>query len=489
MNQTAALGENGAPRVLVVDDEARVRTACRRVLETEGYAISEAGDGAEGLVAIERERPDLVLVDLMMPNMTGLQLLAAARRSQPDLAFVVITGYATLDKAVEAMKEGADDFLAKPFKPRELRLVVDRVLKRVRTLHDMAIEKSRTRALVNNLSTGVLVVDGDGRLALANQALRELLGLAEDPDGLAMGDLPGCADVAQALGDILAAGAEAAPLCVMLQLGPAEEPVYLQVRCAPFNDGRGRLVGAVAIFEDVSALKRLDQLKSEFVSMVAHEIASPLAAVVSQLQTMQKGIAGPLTEKQSHLVSRAGERVGSIINLSKELLDLARIEAGTMGEAEDVDLGGIIAEALDIVAEPAKAKGHELASQVPEDLPALKGVRRGIFEVVLNLLSNAVKYTPDGGRVEVRARAEGDTVVVEVADNGLGLTPEDAARVFDRFYRVRNADTRLINGTGLGLPIVKKVVEAHGGTVTVESSPGQGSTFTVRLPRGGPGAA
>ncbi len=483
MNQQAAYGQTGAPRVLVVDDEARVRTACRRVLETEGYAISEAGDGAEGLDAIARERPDLVLVDLMMPTMTGLQLLAEARRSQPDLAFVVITGYATLGKAVEAMKEGADDFLAKPFKPRDLRLVVERALKRVRTLQDMAIEKSRTRALVNNLSTGVLVVDGQGRLALANPALRGLLGLAGHPAGLAMEQLPGCADVARALASILAAGSEAEPACVMLTLGPEEEPIHLQVRCAPFNDGRGRLVGAVAIFEDVSALKCLDQLKSEFVSMVAHEIASPLSAVLSQVQTLLKGIAGPLTDKQSHLLTRAGERVRSIISLSKELLDLARIEAGTMGEAESVDLGGVIAEALEIVAEPAAAKGQELASRVPPGLPPLTGVRRGLFEVVLNLLSNAVKYTPDGGRVEVRARAGEAELVLEVADSGLGLAPEDMARVFERFYRVRNADTRHINGTGLGLPIVKKVVEAHGGTVAVESRPGQGSTFTVRLPR------
>lgn len=482
MNQAAPDRNHSQPRVLVVDDEDRVRTACRRVLETEGYDICEAADGALGLEAITREKPDVVLVDLMMPNMTGLQLLAQARRTQPDLAVVVITGYATLDKAVEAMKEGADDFLAKPFKPRDLRIVVERALKKVRTLQDMAIEKSRTRALIGNLATGVLVVDGEGKVALTNQGLQEVLGLDQDLIGQDMSELPCCQEVAQALTEILAMGHEAAPQRVMLSLEAQEEPVHLQVQCAVFNDGRGRAVGAVAIFEDVTALKRLDDLKSEFVSMVAHEIASPLSAVLSQLQTLQRGIAGEMNEKQTHLVTRAGKRVASIISLSKELLDLARIESGSMGEPEEVDLAEVIDEALEVVAQPAEEKGHELSCQTAPGLPPLTGVRRGIFEVVLNLLSNAVKYTPDGGRVEISARVDGREMLIEVTDNGLGLSPEDIQRIFKRFYRVRNADTRMINGTGLGLPIVKEIVQAHGGQVNVQSKPGQGSTFSVRLP-------
>ena len=169
--------------ILVVDDEDRVRQAVRRVMEPDGFRISEAINGELGLEALKQDRPDLVLVDLMMPVMDGMEFLGLARRLYPDLAFVVITGYATLEKAVEAMKQGADDFLAKPFKPKELRLVVERLIKRVRTLQDMAIEKSRTRALVDAMTNGVLVVDVDGNVVLMNPSLRRYLDITDDPTG------------------------------------------------------------------------------------------------------------------------------------------------------------------------------------------------------------------------------------------------------------------------------------------------------------------
>ena len=478
-------------RILVVDDEDRVRQAIRRVLEPQGHLVSEAPDGRSGLEAIERDRPDLVLVDLMMPMMDGMEFLSAAREHHPDLTFVVITGYATLEKAVEAMKQGADDFVAKPFKPQELRLVVERALKRVRTVQDMAIEKSRTRVLVNAMTNGVLVVDPDGRVALMNPALARLTGWEEgDPRGLPVGEAIPCPEVAEALEAIIAAQAiEAQPTDCQITLGSSENPVHLQVHCAPFVDGRGHLVGALAVFDDITALKRLDQLKSEVVSMVAHEIASPLSSVLSQLQTILKGVAGELTDKQRHLLERGAARVEGIINLSKDLLDLAKIEAGTLGEVEQVDLAPLVREAVDILAPKAEAKSQSLELEIAEDLPQVRGVARALFEVFLNLVSNAVKYTPEGGRITVRARPSaegGEGVEVAVTDTGFGLTPEDQQRVFQRFYRVKDAQTRHIVGTGLGLPIVKKVVEDHGGEVRVDSQPGRGSTFTVWLPLSGP---
>jgi two-component system phosphate regulon sensor histidine kinase PhoR len=474
-------------RILVVDDEERLRQVCQRVLSPLGHKVTEAPDGASGLEAIERDKPDLVLVDLMMPVMDGMEFLANARERHPDLTFVVITGYATLEKAVEAMKEGADDFLAKPFKPQELKLVVDRVLKKVRTVQDMAIEKSRTRVLVNSMTNGVMVVDAEGKVALMNPALARLTGWeTADPVGLDVSQAIPCDQVAQSLNSILTSQlGQAEPDDCQITLGSEEEPVHLQVHCAPFVDGRGNLVGALAVMDDITALKRLDQLKSEVVSMVAHEIASPLSSVLSQLETILKGVAGELTDKQRHLIGRGAMRVEGIINLSKDLLDLAKIESGTLGDVEMVELEPLLKEAVDINSARAGEKQQRLDLELEDGLPPVHGVARAMMEVFMNLVSNAVKYTPDGGSVTVKARPLAEGVEVSVADTGFGLSPQDQERVFQRFFRVKDENTRHIVGTGLGLPIVKKVIEDHGGSIRVDSEPGKGSRFTVYLPCSG----
>lgn len=470
--------------ILVIDDEERVRQACRRVLEPEGYQVSEAANGRQGLVLIQKERPDLVLVDLMMPVMDGMEVLSALRRDQPDLAVVVITGYATMDRAVEAMKQGADDFLAKPFRPQELRLVVERALRRVRTLEDLVTEKSRYRVLVQALANGVLVVDAGGRVALANPALRRLLDCGERECLMRpLAEVMPCAEVVQAVGQALA-GPQAEPISAVCVLSVAGEdgPRQMQVNCAPFLDGRGHLVGALAVFEDVSAWRRLDELKSQFVSTVAHEIASPLASVLGQLQNLAQGLAGPLNPEQRQLLDRARARLEGIVGLSRDLLDLSRIEAGHRPEPALVELPPLLAEAMDMLGPQAEAKLIKLRLTQNGELRPVLGAAGELGQVVINLLSNAIKYTPAQGSVELVAGMAGGELVLEFKDTGFGIAAEELPHIFKRFYRVKDAHTRYIVGTGLGLPIVKRLVEAHGGRVEVESQPGRGSVFRVYLP-------
>ncbi|MFH1034098.1 MAG: response regulator [Pseudomonadota bacterium] len=475
--------------ILVIDDEQRVRQACRRVLEPEGYRISEAANGQEGLASIQQDPPDLVLVDLMMPVVDGMELLAAARQDHPYLAVVVITGYATMERAVQALQQGADDFLPKPFKPQDLRLVVERVLKRVRTLSLMAIEKSRTRVLVESMTNGVMVLEAGGHVAYANPALLGLLGCkAADCQGLEVEKALPCPEVTAALRQVLTMP-EPQPhmLNCQLQPVPRQEPRYLQVRCSPFLDGRGHLVGALAVFDDITAWRRLDELKSEFVSTVAHEIASPLASVLGQLQNLSQGLAGPLSPQQSELVDRSRSRLEGIVALSRDLLDLSRIEAGANGQPEAVQVEPLLREALDMLGPQASQKGQSLDYSQDGPLEPVLGVARELGEVFINLLSNAIKYTPEGGRIRVWARQEGAELQVGFEDSGYGIAQEDQEKIFLRFFRVKDPNTRHIVGTGLGLPIVKRVVEEHGGQVRVQSQPGQGSTFIVSLPVRGPG--
>ncbi len=473
-------------RILVVDDEERVRLAVQRVLTESGYEVFLAANGAEGLEMVERHGPDLVLVDLMMPVMDGMEFLDQARRRYPDLTSVVITGFATLEKAVEAMKQGADDFLAKPFKPQDLRLVVERALRRSETLQNISIEKSRTRALVAAMRNGVLVVDAADGTALVNPGLAKLLGSTPDRlQGKPCGEVLPWPEVCLCLHQAMHRRREdlSKDDCRgQVSLGQGDDAIYLQVSCAPFYDARQRPMGAVAVFDDITALRRLDQYKSEFVSTVAHEIVSPLSAVLAQLQNLGKGLLGPLEEPQKELLARARERLESIATLSRDLLDLSKIEAGVMGQVSRVELAPLLKEAVDQLMGRAQAKGQSLELELPPALPPVMGVSEELQRVAVNLISNAVKYTPDGGRIAVRAWGEDGLVCLSVKDNGLGIPAEEREAIFQRFHRVKNADTRHIPGTGLGLAIVKRVVDSHGGKLELKSQVGEGSTFTLRLP-------
>jgi PAS domain S-box-containing protein len=471
-------------RILVVDDEPRVRQAVQRVLSEAGYQVFLAPDGREGLALVEEHSPDLVLVDLMMPVMDGMEFLGQARRRYPDLTSVVITGFATLDKAVEAMKQGADDFLAKPFKPRDLKLVVERALKRAATLQDISIEKSRNRALINAMTNAVLVVDPQGEAVLANPALARLLGRGEDEivgqnsrSVLPWPQVNDCLGAVMTKDDLPSEEAR----CQCRQ-GEGDDAVHLQVCCAPFHDARGSVMGALAVFDDVSAWHRLDQYKSEFVSTVAHEIVSPLAAVQAQLQNLAQELLGPLQDEQKRLLQRVRERLGGVVNLSKDLLDLSKIEAGVMGQPQRLSLEPILREAVDMQQDAARKKHHQLSLEISSGLPPVMGIAEELMEVVLNLVGNALKYTPDGGDITVRARKEGPEAVIEVGDNGPGIPPEEQGDIFKRFHRVRTPENRHINGTGLGLAIVKRVVDNHGGRLELDSAPGRGSVFKVFLP-------
>ncbi|MCB2225055.1 MAG: response regulator [Desulfarculaceae bacterium] len=473
-----------ARRILVVDDEQRVRQAIQRVLGESGYEVLEAEDGRQGLDMVAKHTPDLVLVDLMMPVMDGMEFLDQARRRYPGLTSVVITGFATLDRAVDAMKHGADDFLAKPFKPRELKLVVERALKRAVTLQDMSIEKSRTRALIHAMTNGVLVANSGGEAALANPAMLALLGLEEDQVlGRTLNEVLPWPMVAGCLGTMLEGGEQGhEPASCVVGLGEGEDALHFQVSCACFHDARGTVMGAVAVFDDVTAWHRLDQYKSQFVTTVAHDIVSPLGAVQGQLQNLGQELLGPLNQEQVTLVERTRTRLQGVADLCRDLLDLSKIEAGAMGERTRVDLARVVEDALKVVAGPAEAKDQSLKVELAEGLPPVMGVAEELLDLVLNLAGNAVKYTQEGGEISLSLTGEGGQIVLEVADNGPGIAPEEQEAVFQRFYRVRNADNRHITGTGLGLAIVKRVAENHGGSLTLESAPGQGCLFRVSLP-------
>jgi signal transduction histidine kinase len=225
-------------------------------------------------------------------------------------------------------------------------------------------------------------------------------------------------------------------------------------------------------------------MKSEFIAMVAHELRAPLAAVEQQLTVILNKIAGEVTAKQEQLLSRAKERTRGLLTLIKDLLDISKIEAGMMVQyKEPLSLQEVAQKVVDLMRAEADVKKLDLQLSGPSKLPLIGADRNSMEGIFTNLISNAIKYTPEGGKIEVTLSEEGGFVKAVVSDTGIGIKKEDLPRIFDRFFRVKTAETRQIVGTGLGLSIVKSIVDAHLGSISVESEEGGGTTFTVLFPK------
>ena len=476
-----------APTILVIDDDERVREGCRKVLTREGYEVSIADCGEDGLKMIERQHYDIILLDLMMPSLSGFDVLAHVKSLHPDTVIIVISGYATVENSIEAMKKGAFDFIPKPFSPEQLRVLTKKAIEYTRTMQDIADEKSRMRVLINLLTDGVMATDSAKRIVLANPAFLRLAGCREvGTVGCEVGEVIQNGQIEQMIDHALALSGDGHVELseeISCESEAGQTGPILSARCIPFIDRAGRNVGTITVLHDITTLKRLDQIKSEFVSMVSHEIRSPLNSVLAQLKVILDGLAGEVTSRQQEILGRASEKVKSLVCLSSELLDLARIESGLISqEKEQFNLADILEDQVAFHGAAAQAKGVTLALDPLPKLALVFADRRNMEEVFSNLINNSINYTPEGGKVVVAASMESGYLRVSVSDNGIGMAPEDLSHIFNRFYRIKNDQTRFIIGTGLGLAIVKSIVEAHNGFIRVESEPDRGSTFQVYIP-------
>ena len=363
---------NPQPVILIIDDEESMRDSCAQILVKIGCRVETAPDGETGLRTALEVRPDAVIVDLKMPGKSGLEVLDELRLIDPAVVAVVITGYATVDAAVEAMKRGAYDFLPKPFTPEELRLIIARALE---------------------------------RRFLAREA------------------------------------------------------------------------------ETLRREKKL--LEDNIITMVSHQLRGPLTAIQQYFEVILAGMAGTVDDKPREMIRKAGERLNGLMSLINDWLDLARIDKGALVDRlRLVEVGAVIEKLIGFLAPAARESGVALEWGTPPQAGlAVLGDEAALEQVFTNLLHNAIVYNKAGGRVEVGIRDEGNEVAVEVRDTGIGIAAEHLPLIFDQFYRVRRSEGAKTKGSGLGLSIVKKIVEAHNGRVEVASEVGVGTVFTVRLPK------
>ncbi|RTZ96288.1 MAG: hybrid sensor histidine kinase/response regulator [Deltaproteobacteria bacterium] len=490
--------QNDAIRVLIVDDELDIREGSERILKRIGYPVHTAARGEEALAYLQQRPAAIVLLDLKMPGIDGMEVLARIQEMESIPLVIVITGYATVETAIKAMKQGAYDFIPKPFEPEQLRIVVNRAAEKirltreakmlerekVRTLSDLDMEKSRIRTIIEALPDGVIVTNNTGKVVLMNPAFKQLFGLDADvKTGTQIEDyIPDesfcrlVMDISQGkyidYGDIPDHE---------FSLGKEK---YLRARGQPVLGGKKECLGAVVNFVDITAMKVLDRLKSEFVAKVSHELRSPLATIHEQIAQVLKDMVDSSIPAEQDILSRAKEKTQSLISMIGDLLDLSHIEEGLIcHEPQPVQLGELLQNIVDFLGSRAVAKKQSLLLRLPDEpLPPITTDPLALESIFGNLITNAINYTPEGGKIEVAAELAGINIIVKVIDNGFGIADKHIDRIFERFYRVKDEKTRYITGTGLGLPIVKGLVDSLGGMIHVDSAPGEGSTFSVLLP-------
>jgi signal transduction histidine kinase/FixJ family two-component response regulator len=487
-----------AIRILVVDDERDIREGSERILKRIGFIVHIADRGDVALKVVKEVHPAIVLLDLKMPGMDGMEVLEHIRQMDEGILVIVITGYATVETAIMAMKQGAYDFIPKPFEPDQLRIVVNRAAEKIRltrdarkleeektrTLSDLDTEKSRIRTIIESLPDGVLVTNASGKVVLINPSCKQLLNL--DPD---MG--PGRQIEDYVPDETLS------KLVMEISKGkhvdygdiPDHEfnlatDTYLRARAQPVLGERKECLGAVLNFVDISTMKVLDRLKSEFVAKVSHELRSPLSTIHEQLAMVIGDLVNSAPQQDHHILTRAKEKTQGMISLIGDLLDLSRIEEGIIcHEPKSIRLDDLLTNIVDFLSSRAAASSQSLALNLPpQPLPEITADPLALESIFGNLITNAINYTQEGGRIRVDVDMAGINIRVKVVDNGFGMAEKHLDKIFDRFYRVKDDRTRYITGTGLGLPIVKGLVDSLGGIIEVESTPGEGSTFTVLLP-------
>jgi signal transduction histidine kinase len=371
-------------RILIVDDEKEIREFLSRALtRIAGFHVEMAENGEEALTKLEQNKLDLILTDLKMPKMDGLELITQIAKTKPEILTILMTGHGTIDSALEAMKRGASDYLTKPINLDELVLRIQKVLD----------EKQRFVSLKGYIT----------QLENANQKL-----------------------------------------------------------------------------------KRVDEMKSEFVSVASHELRTPLATIKNAIQLVLRGKAGEINDGQTNVLALAERNINRLTNILNDLLDLSKIESGKVGmKFEELDLRVPIDFVVSSLKPQADGKSIHLNIEVERDLPFVYGDREKVEQILTNLIGNAIKFTPEEGKVTISAKLSDrvkNGVAISVHDTGIGIPEDQLEKVFEKFHQVENPLHHSASGTGLGLAITKGLVEAHQGQIWVESEAGKGSMFTFTLP-------
>jgi signal transduction histidine kinase len=457
----------------------RLKNRCDDLLTLNQEAMVRAQHRAEQQATDARRTAVVLAVSLLIAGglfavnfsralVAPLQRLAAAAEQ---------IGEGNLNTQIEVRTRDEVETLAAAFNTMVDRLQVYRTREAAR----LQIAEEKSDAVLNSLYEPVIVTGAQGEIIWVNRAAAA--SLTPEPDWINRPvETIGVPAVASAVREAIANGASVAPegdRGLAKVAADGSERVY-RVRTAPVIRQTGGVIGTVTVLEDVTRLRQLDRLKDEFISVASHELRTPLTSMQLAVQLLAERAGGPLSDAQDRLVRIAVADAQRLEQLTKDLLDLTRLEAGAaLPATRTVRPYDVVDAAVKPLQPVADEQGLSLAVRVPADLPLVVGSPEHLSRVVTNLVNNALRHTPRGGRVEVTARATDGAVEFSVADTGEGIPPEYLPRLFERFTQIPGSTP---GGAGLGLSIARRIVEAHRGAIGVESTVGHGSRFHFTIP-------
>ena len=491
----AAAPRPDLPRVLLADDNADLREYARRLL-AEHYEVHVVADGQAALEAAHELRPQLIVSDVMMPRLDGFGLIRAVR-ADPQLRpipIILLSARAGEEARIEGLDRGADDYLVKPFNAREL-LVRAGTLIRSAELRRRAEEaRAQFETLLNEAPLGVMLVDEDFRVAAVNPIALPLIGetdlIGRDFDAVvrtAWSSADG-EEITRRLRHTLQTGEpQVVPEFIARRRDRNVVEYYeWQVHRIPLPDGRR---GVVCYFRDISrtvlareALREADSRKDEFLATLSHELRNPLAPLRSSLEVVKRLASVP--PNASAALDIMDRQMSHLVRLVDDLLEVSRITRGQVElRREQVRLDAAIRSAIETSEPLIRAGLHRLIVSFPDEPLLLDADPVRLAQIFGNLLNNAAKYSDRGGQIEVTVRRDGQEAVVTIRDSGDGIAPEQLAKLFEIFTRGERSSRRNQSGLGIGLALVRRLTEMHGGRVEASSDGvGMGSCFSVRLP-------
>jgi PAS domain S-box-containing protein len=365
----------------------------------------------------------------------------------------------------------------------------NRMAERIRQLRSsdlgqLLVAQQTTEAAVDSLYDPVIVTDGEGRVTRLNAAAEEIFGSEKENRGRHVGEVSRDARIAGAVAEALASQRPVAGegMSSVLPLTVAGSEREFRLRTTPMRDNGSHLLGAVTLLEDITHLREIDRLKSEFIATASHELRTPLTSVQMGVHLLLEGATGELNDQQAEVLVACREDCERLDKLMRDLLDLSKIEAGeSQPEKKPIKARDLLTSEAEGLRPQVEAKALSFGLDVPIDLPLVLADKAQIERVIANLVINAIRYTRQGG-IRISAERRGHFVAVSVADTGEGIPPEYLPHIFDKFVQVPGAAS---GGAGLGLAISRLIVEAHGGQISVQSEVGGGSTFTFTLPVAG----
>jgi len=516
-------------RVLVVDDDPVILTLCQRILEADGYRVTSVKRGEDALAKLESETFDLLLTDIRLPGLNGLEVTTRLRERGLELVVITMTGYSNMEMAIQALTLGVDEFIIKPFSPDTLRVHIVRALEKAY----LRRENVRLRTLVPLLQTAQAFAQArswEQVSELLFDAVETQLNVHEmafllfkpDENTLTVTAAKG-AHWADALHETMLLSQLVEPehlVAPAIQVwNQQEQPrlplnvpdlewltsAALQMRDRTFGvlmlETRGlspsnveclQLIAAQAaaalenvdliseIQRTLSAVRELDRLKSEFINIAGHELRTPLAVILGYAQLLRDRSKGETREFADQVMQNA-ERLQRIAD---DILDLNYLESGHAElSLERCNVSEVIRDVVRAYSPRAAEKEQSVQVSVIDQVGEIIADRAMLDLILGSVLSNAIKFSPRKSRVCVTAEGDPEVVTIAVQDQGKGLTPEEAARVFDAFYQAEESLTRQEGGMGLGLTLTREMVRAHGGKIWVESQFQRGSTFYIMLPR------